>query len=98
MARVLAVDIGTSSIRATIYGRSLQPSRPGVPVHYRWRLGRDGSVEAAPAAVERAVMQANDAALDGVRMRIDAVAIAAFWHSLLGADAQGRALTSVVSG
>jgi gluconokinase len=96
VARVLAVDIGTSSIRATIYGRSLHPSRPGVPVRYRWRLGRDGSVEAAPAAVERAVMQAIDAALDGVRMRIDAVAIAAFWHSLLGADAHGRALTPVV--
>jgi gluconokinase len=96
VARVLAVDIGTSSIRATIYGAALQPSRPTAPVRYRWRVGRDGSVEAAPAAIERAVAQAIDAALDGVRMRVDAVAIAAFWHSLIGADAQGRAITSVI--
>jgi gluconokinase len=96
VARVLAVDIGTSSIRATIYGRALQPSRPATPVRYRWRVGRDGSVEAAPAAIERAVMHAIDAALDGVRMRIDAVSVAAFWHSLVGADKQGRALTSVI--
>ncbi len=96
MARVLAVDIGTSSIRATIYGSALKPSRPALPVRYRWRVGRDGSVEAPPAVIERALAQAIDAALDGVRMRIDAVAIAAFWHSLLGVDAHGRALTPVV--
>lgn len=96
MPRVLAIDIGTSSIRATIYGRALHPSRATSPVRYRWRVGRDGSVEAAPAAIERAVGQAIDAALNGVRMHIDAVAIAAFWHSLIGADAQGRALTSVI--
>jgi gluconokinase len=96
MARVLAIDIGTSSIRATIYGRALQPSRASAPVHYRWRVGRDGSVEAAPAEIERAVAHAIDVALDGVRMRIDAVAMAAFWHSLIGADAHGRALTSVI--
>jgi sugar (pentulose or hexulose) kinase len=32
VARVLAVDIGTSSIRATVYGRGLQPLRPGAQV------------------------------------------------------------------
>src|SRR6267142_2110751 len=74
MARVLAIDIGTSSIRATLYGQSLQPVRQGTQVKYRWRVGSDGSVEAA----------------------VDAVAISAFWHSLVGVDAQGRPLTSVI--
>ena len=46
VARVLAVDIGTSSVRATLYGRSLQPLRQGTHVRYRWRIGSDGSVEA----------------------------------------------------
>jgi gluconokinase len=94
--RVLAVDIGTSSIRATLYRQSLQPVRQGTQVRYQWRVGSDGSVEAAPAAIERAVAEAIDGALDGVTARVDAVAIAAFWHSLVGVDAQGRPVTSVL--
>ena len=96
MARVLAIDIGTSSIRATIYGQGLQPLRQGAQVRYRWRAGSDGSIEAAPATIERAVSMAIDGALDGVRSPIDAVVMAAFWHSLLGVDAQGRAVTAVI--
>src|SRR6266545_2078017 len=96
MARVLAIDIGTSSIRAAVYGPRLRPVRTGTQVRYRWRVGSDGSVEAAPATIERAVTLAIDGALEGLRSPIDAVAIAAFWHSLLGVDANGRALTAVV--
>jgi gluconokinase len=95
-ARVLAVDIGTSSIRATLYGQRLLPVRQGTKVRYRWRIGSDGSVEAAPATIERAVAHAIDGALDGVRTNVDAVAIAAFWHSLMGIDAQGRPVTAVI--
>ena len=93
---MLAIDIGTSSVRAALYGQSLQPVRRATQVRYRWRNGSDGSVEAAPAAIEKAVAQAIDGALDGVTTRVEAVAIAAFWHSLLGVDAQGRAVTSVI--
>jgi gluconokinase len=96
MPRVLAVDIGTSSIRATVYGAALRPVRAGAQVRYRWHNGSDGSVEAVPATLERAVAQAIDAALAGLRGPIDAVAIAAFWHSVLGVDAHGRALTAVL--
>ena len=67
VARVLAIDIGTSSIRATLYGQSLQPVRQGTQVRYRWRVGSDGSVEAEAAAIERTVAQAIDGALDGVK-------------------------------
>jgi gluconokinase len=70
--------------------------RQATQVRYRWRNGSDGSVEAAPAAIEKAVAQAIDGALDGVTTRVEAVAIAAFWHSLLGVDAQGRPVTSVI--
>jgi gluconokinase len=96
MARVLAIDIGTSSVRAGVHGARLQRSAPPTQVRYRWRLGSDGSVEAPASAIEHAVAEAIDGALDGLRSPIDAVAIAAFWHSLVGVDAQGRAVTGVV--
>lgn len=93
---MLAVDIGTSSIRATVYGQGLQPVRPGAQIPYRWRTGSDGSVETSTALMERAVASAIDGALTGVRSGVDAVAIAAFWHSLVGVDAKGRAATAVI--
>lgn len=96
MSRVLAIDIGTSSIRATVYGSTLRPVRAAAQVRYRWRTGSDGSVEAVPAALERAVAQAIDGALASGRAPIDAVVTAAFWHSVLGIDAHGRALTAVL--
>jgi gluconokinase len=96
LARVLAIDIGTSSIRATLYGRALQPLRQGAQTRYRWRMARDGSVEAPASAIERALGEAIDAALDGADAPVDAVGIAAFWHSLVGVDAHGRAVTGVI--
>lgn len=96
MARVLAVDIGTSSIRATVYGQGLRPIRPGAQIPYRWHTGSDGSVEASTATMERAVASAIDGALAGMRSGVDAVAVAAFWHSLVGIDTRGRAATAVV--
>jgi gluconokinase len=96
VARVLAIDIGTSSIRATLYGQGLQPLRPGAQIRYRWHMGSDGSVETPAGTLERAVGKAIDGALDGLRSRVDAVAVAAFWHSLLGVDAHGRAMTAVI--
>jgi gluconokinase len=96
VARVLAIDIGTSSIRATLYAPSLQPVRQGTQVRYKWRVGIDGTVEAAPSTIERAVGQAIDGALQGITRRVDAVAIGAFWHSLVGVDAQGRPVTAVI--
>jgi gluconokinase len=96
MARILAIDIGTSSIRATLYGHALQPVRHGAQIHYRWRVRGDGSVEAPAPAIERAVAAAIDAALDGRDAPVDAVSIAAFWHSLVGVDARGRAVTAVM--
>ena len=70
MARVLAIDIGSSSIRATVYGQGLQPLRPGAQIHYRWRSGSDGSVEASAATMERAVASAIDGALAGLRSEV----------------------------
>src|SRR5262249_25636920 len=96
VARVLAIDIGTSSIRATLYGRALQPLRHGAHVGYRWHVAGDGSIEAPASAIERAGGDAIDAALEGTDAPVDAVGIAAFWHSLVGVDAHGRAVTGAI--
>jgi gluconokinase len=96
VARVLAVDIGTSSIRATVYGGDLRPVKAGVQVHYRWRVSADGGVEAPATVLERAVAHAIDRALARTRGRIDAVSTASFWHSLMGVDGAGRPVTPLL--
>ena len=96
MARILALDIGTSSIRATIYNDRLRPVRAAAHVRYAWHAAIDGSVELPAARLERIVSTAIDGALEGLRGGVDAVAAAAFWHSLVGVDAAGRAVTPVL--
>lgn len=94
--RVLAIDIGTSSIRATLYGRLLRPLRQAAHVKYRWRTGSDGSVETSTTVIERTLGLAIDGALKGSDAPVDAVATGAFWHSLTGVDARGRSVTGVI--
>ena len=94
--RILTLDIGTSSVRATIYGDRLRTVRPPAHVAYRWRAAADGTVDLPAARLERVVQSAMDGALTGYRGTIDIVATAAFWHSLIGVDARGRAITPVL--
>jgi gluconokinase len=92
---VLAIDIGTSSVRASIYDSRLRPHRTA-QVRYTWRTWQDGRVEIDAARLERLTAQAIDEALDGNRRPIDAVGTAAFWHSLIGVGPGNRATTAVV--
>ena len=96
---VLALDVGTSSARAMIYdaaGRAVRGATARRAV--RPRATPDGGVDvdadaliACTAAVLDALGRQAPEALDGVR----AVAAATFWHSLLGVDAHGQAITPV---
>jgi gluconokinase len=96
---VLALDVGTSSLRAMLFdaqGRAIHGL--AMQISHQMRTTADGGVEAdAQAMVERAV-QAIDGLLalagrlaDGIA----AVALDTFWHSLLGVDATGGAITPV---
>ena len=96
MPSVLAIDIGTSSIRATVYDGRVRRIGKGSHVRTAWRASPDGSVEAHAATLERSVRAAVDGALKGTRRTIDAVGVAAFWHSLVGIDRSGRAITPVL--
>src|SRR5215213_4377150 len=96
---LLALDVGTSSVRGALYderGREV----PGT----QERLVRglettaDGGAELdAGGAVEQTaeVIDAVVARAAGLGARIEAVAPACFWHSLVGVDAGGAPLTPV---
>lgn len=92
---VLAIDIGTSSVRASVYDGRLRATRTA-QIKYRWREHTDGRVELDARQLETLVARAIDMALHGQRQPIAAVATAAFWHSLVGVDDDGGAVTAVL--
>ena len=97
---VIALDVGTSSVRASVCDDAGQvqggrfhrePLRPTVTP--------DGGVEHDPARLLETVATCLDAVLVGPRMPdVAAVGIATFWHGLLGFDATGQALTPIFMG
>jgi len=92
---ILTLDIGTSSVRASIYSHRLKALRME-QAPYRWRESGDGRVEIDAVRLERLVATVIDRALKGWRQPINAVCCASFWHSLLGVDAGYRPVTSLV--
>lgn len=92
---VLALDIGTSSVRASVYDGSLQPRR-ATQIRYTWQVAADGRVELNARVLLKRIADAIDGALDDWRRPIDAVATAAFWHSLLGVDGRGAPVTPLL--
>lgn len=91
---VLALDIGTSSVRASLYGATLSPQQ-SIQVRYRWQTPAPGMVELDPRRLLALVARALDDATERAQA-IDAVAIAAFWHSLMGVDAAGQPVTPLL--
>lgn len=98
--RVLVLDVGSSSVRATFFdatGESL-PSGEEMRRRYRWRSEPEGAMECEADRLLAEVEQVLDAAVAKARaerLEIVAVAIAAFWHSLMGLDRSGMPSTPV---
>lgn len=95
---VLALDVGSSSVRAQLYdarGTALGPdSLARVPV--RWRTRPPGAMEADADALVAASLRALDRAVKAARaarVEIAAVAMGTFWHGLMGVGADGRPVT-----
>jgi gluconokinase len=90
--RVLALDVGSSSVRACAYDERGRESGPGAQRKYAARLGRDGSAELDPDELVAAAR----AVLDGAGEGHDATGISCFMHSLLLLDGRDRPLTPVL--
>jgi gluconokinase len=100
---VLALDIGSSSTRSSLFddkGRAL--SETSVSREYAVRYTADGGAELSPAILLRAsidclgrTFRARRASSSLRQIPITAVGASAFWHSLLGLDRNGRAITPV---
>ncbi len=94
---VIALDLGTSSARATLYdarGRAVDGRFH--QVHYEPATTRDGGVEHDPAELLEAAAACLDAVVRAARHDdIQAVGVTSFWHGLIGFDAGHRPVTPV---
>src|SRR5206468_7007416 len=86
VARVLGIDVGTSSVRAQIFDAD---AREGEPAQRKY-AGEDG-----PARIVELTREAVDEAVGGEEY--DAVGGSCFGHSLLPLDERGRPLTPILS-
>ena len=95
---VLALDIGTSSVRGALYdeqGSEIEGTQARIP--RTLATTSDGGAELdAREAIEQTA-RAIDAVLAlSPGARIETVSVACFWHSLVGVNAVGRAMTPIL--
>src|SRR5579859_877382 len=91
---VLALDVGTSSCRASLYdlrGRAITDRFAHIT--YAPTVTPDGGAELDPQLLFDQLCSAIDQVLSNDPPEIVAVATDTFWHSLLGVDARGQPLT-----
>lgn len=98
---VLALDVGSSSARAVFYDAHARAitgtlARVGRGFVTTADGGSEMDADEALAAVARVIDETLRATPPEIVARTEAVAAATFWHSLVGVDAGGRALTPVL--
>jgi gluconokinase len=102
-ALILAIDIGTSSLRTALFDtRGRRLVRTTAQEAYSLRVTADGGAELSPQTLRRTLLGCLAQTLRSYRRDqtlclrpIIAVGTSCFWHSLLGADERGRALTPI---
>jgi gluconokinase len=97
---VLALDVGTSSVRASLYTEEAREI-PGTQARAATNISTtvDGGAELDAEEAVKQVSSVIDAALSlasGRAAEIETVAVSCFWHSLVGVDDEGRAVTPVL--
>jgi gluconokinase len=98
-ARVLSVDLGSSSVRAEIYDESGNREE-GIETRlgYELEYTPDGGVAKDADELLDLVVRAIDGTLSNAGdTRISGVAMSTFWHSVLGLDREGRPTTPVLT-
>jgi gluconokinase len=94
---VLAVDVGTSSTRASLYDSGGERF-PNIEAQrtYTPRTSVDGGAELDPERLLHDLTATIDQVVaESAAFEIVGVATSTFWHSLLGLDANGRPVTPV---
>jgi gluconokinase len=97
----LALDVGTSSVRAVLYdaqGRTIENIEGRT--HYQMTATQDGGIEIEAnllleiigETLDECLAQAS-AVLPGLHNAIACVGYSNFWHAMLGVDAAGNAVT-----
>jgi gluconokinase len=93
---VLALDVGTSSCRASLYDtRGRRVAGGAAQVGYQATTTADGGAELDPERLFEQVCSAIGEEIAQAPTPVVGVATTTFWHSLMGVDADGRALTPV---
>ncbi|HEV7643165.1 MAG TPA: gluconokinase [Pyrinomonadaceae bacterium] len=96
---ILALDIGTSSVRAAVYDKTGERLPDTVvkndrQIEFTEQGGAEIDAEKALAQIFQAVDEVLALAAD---TEIQYVAMSCFWHSLIGIDKDGNALTPVLT-
>lgn len=96
---ILALDLGTSSVRAVVYdgrGRLVPSTLADVP--YQLDTAAPGQASSDPDELATLIEGAIDTALKAAsreQLEIGAVATSCYWHSLVGIDRRGRPTTEL---
>ena len=98
-ARILSVDVGSSSVRAELYddvGDSVEGTE--VKLDYEFEYTPDGGAEKDADELLDLVVRAVDGTLsEAGGAEISGVAMSTFWHSVLGLDRDGRPTTPILT-
>jgi gluconokinase len=98
-ARILSVDVGSSSVRAELYddcGDGVEGTE--VKLDYEFDYTREGGAVQDADELLELVARAVDGSLSGAgEAEISGVAMSTFWHSVLGLDHEGRPTTPVLT-
>jgi len=98
---VLALDLGTSSVRAVVYdvhGAMVDATLFDLP--YKVRTTEAGEVSSDPDSLVKLIAESIDGALKAARKEKIAVLAAGascYWHSLMGVDRAGRPTTELLT-
>ena len=98
-ARILSIDVGSSSVRAGLYdGAGEEVEGKEVKLDYEFEYTADGGASKDPDELLDLIARAVDGALSNAEdVEISGVAMSTFWHSVLGVDRDGRPTTPVLT-
>jgi gluconokinase len=98
VTRVLAVDVGSSSVRARVFDESAgEIAGARGKRSYETAHGDDGRAEFDPDELVELTIGVIDEACGRADTAVDAVGMSCFWHGLMAVDARGRAASPVVT-